>query len=396
MEATAHAGTPELSAATDASSDMPIEGSDPDEGMLCAICLDEVSTVNTAIIKGCEHTYCVNCILRWAGFKEPATCPQCKHPFSYLYVHLQLDGTLSERLLEESVVLLKRAPWFIDHIRVLEKDSGGSSSLLGADDYTQYDDDDDYNDDDDPYAEDEEMYLHRAGAGTRLLLGNRRWGENGRVRAGRMYARPVAPPPPAPTPSATSNRGTPASEKKAGKSAAAGRLAGPAVASGSGFSNSRFQPATSAAGSSNSSAVSAAGIGNGSNSATAGPACPATPAANAVPVALSPGAEAALAESTATGTVATPGARAATAVVAGSSAAAASAGGAAGGSSRKNQIGRPGTRNQAASNHAAAGPAANAYSSTGAAVGGSKGQGRRAKRHNRRAEADADDCDYCY
>ncbi len=32
--------------------------------------------------------------------------------------HRQLDGALSDHLLEEAVVLLKRTPWFLDHLRV--------------------------------------------------------------------------------------------------------------------------------------------------------------------------------------------------------------------------------------------------------------------------------------
>jgi hypothetical protein len=58
----------------------------------------------------------VNCILQWALCKE--WCPQCKKPFDYLLCHKQLDGTLSDFLVEESVVLLKRARWFDDHMRV--------------------------------------------------------------------------------------------------------------------------------------------------------------------------------------------------------------------------------------------------------------------------------------
>jgi hypothetical protein len=69
-------------------------------------------------VPGCVNCCCpaVNCILQWALCKE--WCPQCKKPFDYLLCHKQLDGTLSDFLVEESVVLLKRARWFDDHMRV--------------------------------------------------------------------------------------------------------------------------------------------------------------------------------------------------------------------------------------------------------------------------------------
>lgn len=61
-----------------------------------------------------RHT--VNCILQWSLCKE--WCPQCKHPFDYLLTHKQLDGTVTDFLTEESVVLLKRARWFEEYMRV--------------------------------------------------------------------------------------------------------------------------------------------------------------------------------------------------------------------------------------------------------------------------------------
>eukprot|EP00198_Chlamydomonas_reinhardtii_P009790 XP_001699127.1 predicted protein [Chlamydomonas reinhardtii] len=85
---------------------------------VCAICLGEIELAETAIIKGCEHQYCVNCILQWAVQKEAPWCPQCKKPFNYLYTHRLLDGTLSDAPCEESVCLLKRATWFVEHVKV--------------------------------------------------------------------------------------------------------------------------------------------------------------------------------------------------------------------------------------------------------------------------------------
>ncbi|KAL5715690.1 hypothetical protein ACHQM5_017477 [Ranunculus cassubicifolius] len=46
----------------------------------------------------------VTCILRWATYQQKPSCPQCKHPFSFLNIHRSLDG---------SVCLLLRASWFV-------------------------------------------------------------------------------------------------------------------------------------------------------------------------------------------------------------------------------------------------------------------------------------------
>ncbi|KAH9315448.1 hypothetical protein KI387_024075, partial [Taxus chinensis] len=59
---------------------------------LCAICHDRILPEETAQIKGCEHAYCVTCILRWASYKADCWCPQCKLPFSFLFVYKALDG----------------------------------------------------------------------------------------------------------------------------------------------------------------------------------------------------------------------------------------------------------------------------------------------------------------
>ncbi|XP_010454216.1 PREDICTED: uncharacterized protein LOC104736009 isoform X2 [Camelina sativa] len=146
-------------------------------GGCCAICLSEIPLQETAMIKGCEHTYCVTCILRWASCKESPTCPQCKNPFDFLSVHRALDGSIEDFLFEESVCLLLRASWFVP-LDVMEQTSYS---------YGYHDDFDipcDYEDEDDDL---DEFYLH----GASLRIGNRRWGGNGFVRSGRQEARPV-------------------------------------------------------------------------------------------------------------------------------------------------------------------------------------------------------------
>lgn len=132
---------------------------------VCAICHDKIKVEETAQIRGCEHSYCVTCILRWASYKTEPWCPQCRLPFSFLYVYRALDGTLSDYMFEESVCLLLRAFWF--------------KPLTFQDPEEQ----DDYQDDYDVY---EEPYYT-----SNVRLGNRRWGDSGYVRGGRREARPV-------------------------------------------------------------------------------------------------------------------------------------------------------------------------------------------------------------
>ncbi|MCO5581794.1 hypothetical protein L7F22_035683 [Adiantum nelumboides] len=131
----------------------------------CAICHDKIKAEETAEIKGCEHSYCVTCILRWASYKTEPWCPQCRLPFSFLYVYRALDGSLSDYMFEESVCLLLRAFWFKPLMVQAPEEQ------------------DDYHDDYDAY---EESYYTSS-----LRLGNRRWGDSGYVRAGRREARPV-------------------------------------------------------------------------------------------------------------------------------------------------------------------------------------------------------------
>ncbi|XP_014490320.1 uncharacterized protein LOC106753048 [Vigna radiata var. radiata] len=150
-------------------------------GGICAICLDEIVLQETALVKGCEHAYCVTCILRWATYREKVTCPQCKHPFEFLNIHRTLDGSIQDYMFEESVCLLLRASWFKPlsvEEHVVHEDA---YEELG--DYNQYEYEDEDMDDD----MDEAYY----GGSSSFRIGNRRWGDNGYVRAGRQEARPV-------------------------------------------------------------------------------------------------------------------------------------------------------------------------------------------------------------
>ncbi|KAL9233580.1 hypothetical protein vseg_008560 [Gypsophila vaccaria] len=149
---------------------------------VCAICLDDIELSETAHVKGCDHAYCVKCILQWATYHEHPKCPQCKHPFESLCVHRALDGSLRDYLFEESVCLLLRAAWFTP--LVVEHRDEPDDDL---DDifYYQYQYQLDYEEEDDDL---DDVYFHNSSG---LRIGNRRWGDNGYIRAGRQEARPA-------------------------------------------------------------------------------------------------------------------------------------------------------------------------------------------------------------
>ncbi|XP_020594338.1 uncharacterized protein LOC110034413, partial [Phalaenopsis equestris] len=89
-------------------------------------------------------------------------------------------------MFEESICLLLRAAWFVP-LMVEAQDSACEEE----EDLLQYyfDENDEHYDDDDVDDELSETYLTRASSSIRI--GNRRWGDNGYVRAGRKEARPL-------------------------------------------------------------------------------------------------------------------------------------------------------------------------------------------------------------
>jgi hypothetical protein len=86
-------------------------------------------------------------------------------------------------MVEESVCLLLRAKWFqplpVVEERVIDEDIYFEE--IEEDYYNQYEEADDDLDD--------EVYY--GGGSASVRIGNRRWGDNGYVRAGRQEARPV-------------------------------------------------------------------------------------------------------------------------------------------------------------------------------------------------------------
>ncbi|QDZ22358.1 RING-type domain-containing protein [Chloropicon primus] len=200
----------------------------------CPICLNDVPFVETAIVKDCNHLFCSTCILNWvlfkqesSGTKEPRSiCPTCRNPFDVVGTYRRLDGSLSDTLVEESIYLLLRADWFDCEKFVKyrkgkkaawqdshdsQQDQVGLSmspttrKLYGADDYLEaayeeeaFEEDDDYYYGHDEYSSPGGNRRNgggnsSSGAGcstSKLVIGNRRWGQQGYVTSGRMYARP--------------------------------------------------------------------------------------------------------------------------------------------------------------------------------------------------------------
>ncbi|XP_058107836.1 uncharacterized protein LOC131251242 isoform X3 [Magnolia sinica] len=147
-----------------------------DSHEFCAICLERIPLQETALVKGCEHAYCVTCILIWATYNQNPSCPQCKHPFQFLSVHRSLDGSIHDYMFEESVCLLIRATWFVPLPLEAQEEASYEQEAI-----YQYEDEEDDDLDDEAYF----------GSSSSLRIGNRRWGDNGYIRAGRREARPV-------------------------------------------------------------------------------------------------------------------------------------------------------------------------------------------------------------
>lgn len=81
-----------------------------EEGIMCAICHCNIQALDVALVHGCDHPFCCNCILNWALQRQ--RCPLCQLDFTHLWMYKQLDGTFNDYLREESVALLHRAVWF--------------------------------------------------------------------------------------------------------------------------------------------------------------------------------------------------------------------------------------------------------------------------------------------
>ncbi|KAL6780769.1 CGL94 [Auxenochlorella protothecoides x Auxenochlorella symbiontica] len=163
---------------------------DEEDSNPCAICLNTTALEDVAILPGCDHVYCAHCIIHWASLREQgdACCPQCKAPFSEIITYRNLDGTLQDFPVQNSVCLLKRAAWFKERAErhTLPPEDGAAPRRERS-----WADEDAYdlcNDDDDDL---EAFYFSSAAGRARVTLGNRRFGEGGYIASGRRQARPA-------------------------------------------------------------------------------------------------------------------------------------------------------------------------------------------------------------
>lgn len=161
------------------------------------VCLTHVALT----LPDSPHCRAVTCILQWATARATATCPTCKKPFHALLVHRDVDGTLSDTAIDESIGFLARAPWYVawakersqineltrHHavFRSMEVAQSERSPLALAQEewaeeamYSYFEDE----------FEDEDLEEHYM---SRTSFGNRPWGPNGFVASGRRRAVPA-------------------------------------------------------------------------------------------------------------------------------------------------------------------------------------------------------------
>jgi len=197
----------EPSAAMEEELQFSAEGAEvEEEGVMCAICHGNIKPMEVALVRGCDHPFCCNCILNWSQQKKK--CPLCNTPFTHLWLYKMLDGTFNDYLVEESVDLLHCACWFRKAVvtefspQPPEEDDDDYHEMLqymyggGGD------------------VEDDEAYyygIHEGISRARLrgrAVGNRMWGTGGIVQGGRRAARAT---PLTPTHSKTKGFSTPES-----------------------------------------------------------------------------------------------------------------------------------------------------------------------------------------
>lgn len=154
-----------------------------EEDWSCAVCLEEIPLAETAVIKGCEHKYCVCCILKWCACSQDSQwrCPKCKANFTIVNTYRCLDGSMCDHLCEESICLLLRARWFLGKSPLVDEPDEESFQ-----EYQEHFEDDYYDDED--YAAEDYFYENTR----RIVIGNRRYGQNGVISGGRSFARPIA------------------------------------------------------------------------------------------------------------------------------------------------------------------------------------------------------------
>ena len=187
--AAAEAAAVEAAAAAAAACD----GDSEDEGVMCAICHGSIQPQEAALVRGCDHPFCVDCILNWA-LQKPK-CPLCNMAFTHLWTYRMLDGTYNDFLAEEHVEMLQATKWFKKKVA---SDFTPRAAHPGDDEDDEYLEQLQYQfggaldeEEERAYFDDmEEGLIARRGGGGRRAFGNRPWGAGGMVMNGRLQARP--------------------------------------------------------------------------------------------------------------------------------------------------------------------------------------------------------------
>ncbi len=175
----------------------------------CPVCyVDNVPEGDQLILPECGHRFCVWCILTWSAVRS--TCPLCKGSFEAALVRRALDGTLltpgSWQL--EPLMLLRRAPWLVDGLRVTAVHTSAASATAegststtsvapwyGVESTLTTNPPLDAEQDDAEEAREQAFWEQEAyeaeAQASRFLIGNRRFGASGYIRGERLYGRPA-------------------------------------------------------------------------------------------------------------------------------------------------------------------------------------------------------------
>lgn len=176
---------------------------------LCTICFEEGDSIwQRTLIPGCEHTFCLPCLLSWTQVSNH--CPLCKSSFSSVFVHRDLQGNKTIGPLTfngepawilESVALLRRATWVslqevhsskhdIEHSFQLPNDFTSDRARPSA--APQYANEE-YEDELEDAFWEEEQHTYDQLMNTMHVprrIGNRRFGPGGYIASGHLRASP--------------------------------------------------------------------------------------------------------------------------------------------------------------------------------------------------------------
>lgn len=80
-----------------------------EEAQQCAVCLQDIVRREMALVPGCDHAFCVSCVLRWS--KQRQRCPLCLGTFTRLWTYRLPSGAYDEFLIEQTLSALHGAWW---------------------------------------------------------------------------------------------------------------------------------------------------------------------------------------------------------------------------------------------------------------------------------------------